>query len=123
MFGMTPRLPWSGNPRPLWKMYDEFGMENAVMYGFWNKQTPVKTDNSDVPATVYLKDGKAMVVLANWTDQEKNCRLIVDEKGLGFKPSKVSLPDMEGIQTAKIFDWKNSFPVEGNRGLFILLEK
>lgn len=123
MFGMTPRLPWSGDPRPLWKMYDDFGMEAAVMYGFWNEQGPVKSDNPNVPATVYVKDGKAMVVLANWTDCIENCRLVVDEKILGFKPTKVSVPKMENIQWEGKLNLGNAFPVDARKGLFILLEK
>ena len=27
VFGMTARLPWAGDPRPLWKVWDEFGID------------------------------------------------------------------------------------------------
>lgn len=123
VFGMTPRLPWSGNPRPLWKMYDDFGMENAVMYGFWNERSPVKSSNPNVPATVYVKDGKAMVVVANWTDCVEDCRLVIDEKVLGFKPAKASLPEMENIQWKGNLNPNGAFSVQGRQGMFILLEK
>lgn len=123
MFCMTPRLPWSGDPRPLWKLYDDFGMENAVMYGFWNRHSPVNTDQPDVLATTYVKKGKAVVVLANWTDQPVRCRLSVDKAVLGFSPSRVSVPEMKGIQEAAQAGLNGSFAVEGNKGLFILLEE
>ena len=37
VFGMTNRMPWSetADPRPIWKVWDEFGMEGARMIGWW----------------------------------------------------------------------------------------
>lgn len=123
MFGMTPRLAWSGDPVPLWKMYDDFGMEAAVLYGFWNEQTPVRSDNPSVPVSVFVKEGKAMVVLANWTEESQNCRLAIDEKSLGFKPSRITLPEMTGIQELGTLDPDKTIEVEAKKGWFILLEK
>jgi len=34
VFGMLPRLPWSGNPVPLWQLWDSFGMDKATMLYF-----------------------------------------------------------------------------------------
>lgn len=123
VFGMTPRLPWSGDPRPLWKLYDDFGMQDAVMYGFWNADSPLRSDNEEVLPTVYVKKDKAVIVVANWTDHVATCRLSLDAEALGFTPSKASLPEMEGIQAAAQVDLNGSIQVEGNKGLFILLEK
>ena len=33
VYGMTSRLPWAGDPRPLWKVWDEFGIADARMIG------------------------------------------------------------------------------------------
>ena len=123
VFGMTPRLPWSGDPRPLWKLYDDFGMEDAVMYGFWNADSPLKSDNEEVLPTIYVLKDKAVVVLANWTADPTACRLSVDTEALGFTPSKASLPEMKGIQDARKVNLNGYIQVEGNQGLFILLEK
>lgn len=123
LFCMTPRLPWSGDPRPLWKLYDDFGMEDAVMYGFWNAGSPLRSDNEEILPTVYVKKDKAVIVVANWTDHPLACRLSLDTDALGFTPSKVSLPEMKGIQAAGQVDLSGSIQVEGNKGLFILLEK
>lgn len=123
MFGMTPRLPWSGDPTPLWKMYDDFGMGSAVLYGFWNDQLPVRSDNPSVPVSVFVKEGKAMVVIANWTEEAQSCRLVVDERALGFKPSRVTLPAMSEIQAQGALNLENIIEVEAKKGWFILLEK
>ena len=122
-FCMTPRLPWSGDPRPLWKLYDDFGMEEAVMYGFWNADSPLRSDNEAILPTIYVKKDKAVIVVANWTDRPAACRLSLDTGDLGFIPSKVSLPEMAGIQAAGQVDLSGKIEVEGNKGLFILLEK
>ena len=93
------------------------------MYGFWNADSPLRSDNEEVLPTVYVKKDKAVIVVANWTDHAATCRLSLDAEALGFTPSKASLPEMEGIQAAAQVDLNGSIQVEGNKGLFILLEK
>ena len=53
IYGMTNRMPWSDNadPRPIWKVWDDFGMQGTKMFGYWSPNCPVKTDNPDVLAT------------------------------------------------------------------------
>ncbi|HSA94880.1 MAG TPA: glycoside hydrolase domain-containing protein, partial [Acidobacteriota bacterium] len=55
VFGMTARLPWAGDPRPLWKAWDEFGIAGSEMIGWWVDGNPVKTGTKDVVATCYLR--------------------------------------------------------------------
>jgi len=51
LFGMTARLPWeSSGPRPVWKVWDEFGIGQARMLGWWEKECPVRTGREDVLA-------------------------------------------------------------------------
>jgi hypothetical protein len=53
LFGMTQRWPWSGDPRPLWKAMDAFGITEAKFTGWWDPTCPVTTDQPDVRASVY----------------------------------------------------------------------
>ncbi|MDQ2753219.1 MAG: DUF6067 family protein, partial [Bacteroidota bacterium] len=55
IYGMTNRMPWSDNadPRPIWKVWDKFGMQGTKMIGYWSDNCPVKTNNDKVLATVY----------------------------------------------------------------------
>ncbi|MDR1221565.1 MAG: DUF6067 family protein [Tannerella sp.] len=122
IFGMLPRLPWSGNPVPMWKLWDAFGMKDARMLGYWDARCPVKTSNENLPATVYINGDKALVAIANWTDLPQNGEWTIDETLLGFKPSKMSLPEIRKTQ------WGNPFrggklEVMGRSGLIVLLEK
>ena len=122
IYGMLPRLPWSGNPVPMWKLWDSFGMKDAGMFAYWDARCPVKTGNENLPATVYINGDKALVVIANWTDLPQNGEWTVDEKLLGFKPSKMSLPEIEKTQGSNPFSG-GKLEVTGRSGLFVLLEK
>jgi len=50
-----------GNPKPIWKVWDEFGIQNAKMFGYWDPQCPVQTDRKDLLATAYVNEGKTLV--------------------------------------------------------------
>ncbi|MDB5091250.1 MAG: hypothetical protein JWR09_5244, partial [Mucilaginibacter sp.] len=68
IYGMTNRMPWSDNadPRPIWKVWDDFGMQGTKMIGYWVENNPVKTNNPEVLATIYKKDHSALVSIASW---------------------------------------------------------
>ena len=62
IYGMTTRLGWSGDPRPIWKCWDDFGIDKARMIGYWDPSCPVKTGRHDVLATAYVRQGKTLVL-------------------------------------------------------------
>ncbi len=110
LFGMTNRLPWAGDPRPLWKAWDDFGISSARMDGWWNPHTPVRTGRSDVLATSYVRDGRTLVAIASWAPDTARIRLQVDWQRLGidsasaviraaairdFQPAAAFAPDEE----------------------------
>ncbi len=66
IYGMTGRFHPS--MPSMWKLWDNFGIETAEMIGYWDRRCPVKTDNPSVLATVYKKDGKTLIALADWTN-------------------------------------------------------
>lgn len=121
IYGMLPRLPWSGNPVPLWKLWKEFGMENARMHGYWDADSPVKTDNAYLPATVYTNGKKALVVIANWTDLPQHAKLSIDEKALGFKPAAFTLPEIRNLQWEGSLRNPDRCEVMGRSGMVIYL--
>ena len=123
IFGMLPRLPWSGDPTPLWKLWDEFGMKDASMSGYWDPRCPVRTDNADLPATVYTNGKRALVVIANWTDLPQQAKITVDEEALGFRPTRFTLPEIRNIQWGGTLDNLKQCEIMGRSGLIILLEQ
>ncbi|MBI5008943.1 MAG: hypothetical protein HZB98_04710, partial [Bacteroidia bacterium] len=129
VYGMTVRHPWETegvlcDPRPVWKIWDEFGIESAVMKGYWEKDCPVKTDRSDIKATIYQKDGKSLISVASWADGNVNVRLQFDWKSLGLDPAKAILhaPYVKDFQEERTFRPDESIPVEPKRGWLIYLQ-
>ena len=124
LFGETCRLGWSGDPRSMWKFWDQFGMGGTKMIGWWDKNCPVKTDSKDVLATVYKKNGKTLLAVANWTRQDKDVHLDIDWKSLGLDGSKVTLkaPPIEGFQGGGSWHATDRIRVAGSKGLLIILE-
>ena len=123
VFGMLPRLPWSGNPVPLWQLWDSFGMDKATMHGYWDENNPVKTDNANLLATVYTNENKALLVIANWTDLPQKAKISIDEKALGFHPATISLPEIRDIQWGSRLNNLEQCEIMGRSGMIILLEK
>jgi hypothetical protein len=126
VFGMLPRIPWSGNPKPLWHLWDGFGMKEAQMYGYWDTNCPIKSDNHNLPTTVYINKNtdKALVTIANWSEAAQKANFSINESVLGFKPTKISAPEIEKLQAGiNKIDLKNIGEIKGKSGLILLLEK
>jgi len=124
IYGMTARLPWAGDPRPLWKAWDEFGLSRAEMIGYWAPTCPVKSSEPQVLATVYRQKGKALVALASWSEKTVGCRLLIDWKKLGLNPQKITIeaPAIENFQPARTFKPDEEIPVEPGRGWLLILK-
>jgi len=118
VYGMTNRLPWSGDPRPLWKIWDEFGMKGTQMFGYWSSNCPVKTDNPVVLATAYVKAGATLLSLASWALDTVQCSLAIDWNSLGLDSATATIeaPSVENFQEARIFQVGERIPVPPGRG-------
>jgi hypothetical protein len=130
LFGMTSRLPWAGDPRPLWKAWDTFGLAGSRMKGWWVPDTPVRTDRPGVLATTYLKPagprgtGRALVALASWEKEPVEVALAIDWKALGLDPSRARLtaPAIEAFQPAASFGAGDRIRVEPGKGWLLGVE-
>jgi hypothetical protein len=124
IYGMTNRLGWGGDPRNIWKIWDDFGIQDAKMIGYWEKSCPVKTDNNDVLATVYQKEGKSLISIASWAKETVSCRLIVDWKALELDPDKVTIsaPEILNFQPTAKFGLSDTIPVEPAKGWLLIME-
>lgn len=124
VYGMTNRLGWQGDPRPIWKLWDAFGIHEARMIGYWDESCPVRTDNNEVLTTVYSKKNKALVALASWAAGPVQCKLHIDWEALGLdaKRANVHAPAVEGFQDARQFMGSDAIPVEPARGWWLVIE-
>jgi hypothetical protein len=124
LYGMTARLPWAGDPRPIWELWDRFGISKSEMMGYWNEECPVKTNHKEVLATVYVRKGHSgLVALASWAGEDVLCKLDINWRILGLDPEKVKIiaPKLEKLQPAFSFGLKDTLPVKRGQGWFLVL--
>lgn len=124
LFGMTNRLPWSGDPRELWKFWDTWRIQDTQMIGFWVPGSPVRTGRTDVLATVYQGQGRSIVAVASWAPDTARVLLAVDWNRLGLDPAKarVIAPELAGFQPAASFKSFEPIPIAPGRGWLLIFE-
>lgn len=126
VYGMTNRMPWSHNadPRPIWKLWDTFGIKGSEMIGYWSENCPVKTNNDKVLATVYKKNGSTLISIASWADTDVKVKLTIDWKKLGIDPSKATItaPEVANFQPAQTFTAKDELPLTKGKGWLLIIK-
>jgi hypothetical protein len=127
IYGMTNRMSWSdgADPRPIWKAWDDFGMQGSQMIGYWSSHCPVRTNNSKVLATVYKKNKEALVSIASWADADVDIKLLIDWKQLGINSAtaKIIAPGIKNFQPAKSFSADETIPVSKNKGWLLWIKE
>jgi hypothetical protein len=130
LYGMTVRHPWMTDgiicdPRPIWKIWDEFQIQDAEMIGFWEDNCPVKTTNSDVKTTVYKKEGRTLISVGNFSDIPKTVSLIIDFEKLGLdaKTAKLLAPVIQDFQPQKKWEVGDEITVDARKGWLIYVGK
>ena len=124
VYGMTNRLPYSGRPDHLWKVWDAFGIQDAKMIGYWVPDCPVRPEHKDVLATVYQRKGKALIAIASWAKGDVKTKLAIDWQALGLDPHKAVLtaPAIPGFQEAATYTPADALPIPKGRGWLLLIE-
>jgi hypothetical protein len=124
VFGMTARLPWAGDPRPVWRAWDDFGIADTRMIGWWVRSRPVRTGRDDVLATSYIKPGRTMVALASWAQDSVAITLAIDWRALGIDSTRATItaPAIERFQPAAAFKPGEPIPVPPGKGWLLVVE-
>ncbi|HTJ12828.1 MAG TPA: glycoside hydrolase domain-containing protein [Dinghuibacter sp.] len=127
VYGMTNRLGWTSvnDPRPLWGIWDAFGMKGSEMIGYWSGHCPVSTGREDVLATVFKKPGKTLVALASWATADTAVMLNIDWRALGINVKKARLlaPAITGFQVGREFKPGRAIPVAKDKGLLLIIDE
>jgi hypothetical protein len=127
IYGMTNRMPWSDNadPRPIWKIWDDFGIKGSEMIGYWSENCPVKISNDKVLATVYKKKGTALIAIASWADEDVKVKLNIDWIKLGIDPSKAKIiaPEIKNFQPATSFSVGDELLVPKGKGYLLIINQ
>ena len=125
LYGMTSRLPWAGDPRPIWRFWDRFGMNKTQMIGYWSPNCPVRTGHEDVLTTVYRSDEKSLIAIASWANKLVNIHLQADWKALGIDPERavITAPYIENFQEKQQFEIGGPIPVPPGKGWLLICEE
>jgi hypothetical protein len=128
-YGMTVRYPWftegiNCDPRPVWEIWDEFGIADAVMLGFWEQYPAVTTSDEAVKVTAYRKQGRTLLSIGNYSDEVKTVRLKVDWEQLGLDSQKARLtaPEIKDMQPAHEWAANDEISIEPRKGWLIYLK-
>jgi len=125
IFGMTGRLGWGGDPRPVWTLWDDFHIQDARMVGYWDPACPAKTARKDVLATAYIKPKQTLISLASWATNVVQVRLQLDTRSLKLNAARTTLyaPPLRGFQPEAQFHLNDEIPVAPGRGWLLLAEE
>lgn len=126
LYGITARNPgYNVDNRPLWKLWDIFGMHDSEMIGYWVKDNPVQTGKEKTLATIYRHPGrKTLIALATWEDADVPVDLSIDWNRLGLDEKKVTLyaPAIENFQPEARWKPGETIIVPKGKGLLIIAE-
>lgn len=127
VYGMTNRMPWGDgdDARPIWKVWDEFGIQGSKMIGYWVEGNPVKTNLPDVLATSYVKNKSVLVSIGSWAKENTHFKLTIDWKALGLDPSQAEIyaPPVKNFQKEAVFKDGQEIPIEKGKGWLLIVRK
>ena len=129
-YGMTVRHPWETegivcDPRVVWKVWDDFGIADARMSGFWEPDAAVTATDEAVKVTAYERKGRVLLSIGNYSDTLKHVRLHIDRKRLCLKGKNYRLraPEIPTFQLAGEWGMEEEIPVKPRKGWLLLLEE
>lgn len=122
LYAMNNRHGWGyTNATLMYKIWDDFGIADSKMLGYWHSKNPVKTDNENVLATVYLKHNEALLCLYNFSTKTEKFNISIDNSLLGFD-IKNSTEIRFGKHSRKIKDINKTHKLGKRKGIIIYLK-
>jgi hypothetical protein len=123
LYGMTARKYGDTDPRPVWRMMDDFGIGDSRMLGYWLDDAPVRTGRDDVLATTYVRPDRVLIALASWSERDQVVDLVLHRDALGLGPDLVGrAPAVEGLQDGGPVDL-SAVRVPAGKGLWVVVER
>lgn len=129
VYGMTVRYPWftdgvTCDPRQIWKVWDSFGIGDAKMIGYWDKNPVVSTNHPDVKATAYVKRGKLLVSVASWAKEPVKVTLNINWDAVGLDKTQVKMhaPNIENFQPESLFSITDEITIDPTKGWLLIVK-
>ena len=124
VYGISNRAGWTANPPgSLWKFWDDYGIGNKEMIGYWDKKCAVTCSNTLVKATVYAGKEVTLIAVANWSSKDQTAKLNIDWAKLGIEDAKaeIFIPEIKDFQVEQRSVSMGHLEVPGGRGLVIVI--
>lgn len=124
VYGITNRAGWSGDPTEIWKFWDQYQIADKLMIGYWDRNTPVISDNDLVKATLYKGQNESILAVANWSEDEQKASLTLDMDKLGIiaDPGNYIIPRIPGFQDEILLKNLNELTIPGGKGYLIFVK-
>lgn len=124
VYGMTTRVYGNYDPSDLWHLFDDFGIADSRMKGYWVDDNPIKTNHRNIKTTTYLKDDKVLIAIGSWSDKDEYVTLNIDWDKLGISKADVKMhsPAIDFMQTAQAFTIGQRVKVPKTEGLILVIE-
>src|SRR5699024_8606327 len=118
--------PWSGDPKPLWKLWDAFGIQKARMIPYWSPRAPIESGNDKVKATSYVRKGeRTLLILASWADSTVDITPQIDWDAIGLDPQNavIEAPKIEDLQEAGQYQVDETLSIAPARGKMLIIKE
>jgi len=124
VYGMTTRVYGNYDPSDLWHLFDDFGIADSRMKGYWVDDNPIKTNHRNIKTTAYLKDEKVLIAIGSWSDKDEYVTLNIDWNKLGIDKASVKMysPAVDFMQTEQAFTIGQRVKVPKAEGLILVIE-
>ena len=117
------------SPLAIWRLWESFGIQEAVMHGWWLERergagsVPVVSGREGVKVTAFVRHGRAtLLAVASFEAVDANVTLAIDWDALGLAAGlELVAPELPPMQKAARFDCKASLPVAAGQGWLLLL--
>ncbi len=121
LYAMNNRYGWHyKNAVQMYKIWDDFGITESKMLGYWHSKNPVKTNNPNVLSTVYLKNSEALICFYNFSNKSEVFNLSINKELLGFKAEN-AFEIRFGKRRKKIKNIFKQFKLGKRKGIIIKL--
>jgi hypothetical protein len=99
-------------------------MKGSTLLGWWASSVPVTTGRDDVKATVYRRNGRALVAVASWAPSPVRVRLTVNWKALGIDASHATfeVPAVAGLQPARSLKPTDAIEIAPGKGILLIIK-
>ena len=125
LFGATARYAGTHTAVPMWKLWKEFGIEEAQMIGWWDDQCPIIPSDDEVKATTYVRSDRVLVAIGNFANEPKTVTLDFNWKRLRMKPDKVRMifPPVDDFQQEGTYSPGDAITINAKEGRLIIIEQ